>query len=867
MLRYIKRRVSECVDSKGTLPEFQEVELGQLEEPPVASQPGSVFYDDYLTTPSPTQKSPNYSTLTIKDNTFAVKLENCPGAKIVLNEIVNAEGIRVFQPASSVPEEIYVTLGAIKLIESLKILYKTEEGFFIPFPWMRNSQYEADHYIPLQLDEWSRTGTRLLENGILLDNLFQGRDRSSPPSRVLITAEPGNGKTTVCIRLAYLWANENESSLSRFKMTILVRLRNIKDKRLEDYVLEFCHKAMLQNSAKTIQNILTDLGNELLLILDGLDETPEQVRQSVLDVLGFNNSNTCQSFLRGATILTTSRPGKNVDNSRLFDRRIRIEGILPNHQNDFIDKYIRDHRKAMELKTLLSGTIFSRNVSPLTLTILCYLKVKNRITEFQTEWELIGTILNTLGELCVAKEQLSLHGTSFWAVYYRLGEIYFRRGSSTVRLTEKELTNSFSGDDLIFITSCGILARPPRFDNVSCGGYEPLHKKFAEFLIASHLKWEWHTNFTFEARKTFLNELIQPCLVRDGIKAYDVNSSTEVKFTFSVLKGAVTAMVTVKGHPAGQNPALECEFFTSSYTEGFYEELKKKQPLVKVRSILKVYRYSPLSDGIPPQFGPGLNCLCPTDVYHKNGVLFTYNIYRDSKLTFEPHTLAIKDHSVKEIIFFEYAEHSSVRTPTVSMCHGKKEIEIMLKRAIDNSAAVICTSLFFNFKQMVRLFPETEMHTLETVGDYAVMQNTLRQFVKHYLKCKQPFYAVPEDALDVRDFVSRFFQSLVSCTVTTNIVATWNYHGHVFQCVHDPVTQTTRAYHAKPEIAKRGSVPLEMGRMVDKMASVAQGMASDIFHIQLNVSIIKVSLLVNLREQLSPRPRTVTWKILKARAN
>jgi len=123
------------------------------------------------------------------------------------------------------------------------------------------------------------------------------------PRIVLVEGAPGVGKTTFVWEACRRWANGE--ILQQYSLVVVLRLR---DKRIrESNVLGdlFYHsnKVLLHS---VVQEIEKNLGENLLLILEGLDELPKELREQSETSIFLDLMNG--RLLPKATILVTTRP-------------------------------------------------------------------------------------------------------------------------------------------------------------------------------------------------------------------------------------------------------------------------------------------------------------------------------------------------------------------------------------------------------------------------------------------------------------------------------------------------------------------------------------------------------------------------------
>ena len=92
---------------------------------------------------------------------------------------------------------------------------------------------------------------------------------TTSPRNILIQSVAGGGKSTLCNRLAYLWANNSAEiqRLDNFDMVFLIKVNLIQpeDKSVNDYI-----NRELLSDVHNIYNVIKDL--RMLFIVDGYDE-------------------------------------------------------------------------------------------------------------------------------------------------------------------------------------------------------------------------------------------------------------------------------------------------------------------------------------------------------------------------------------------------------------------------------------------------------------------------------------------------------------------------------------------------------------------------------------------------------------------
>ena len=154
---------------------------------------------------------------------------------------------------------------------------------------------------------------------------------SHPDSRegekytVLIDGAPGVGKSTLCKRIAKDWANGTVEELKKFKLVILVPLRRFSRAVNVDEIL-FKKIGHEETCRSAIDIVIRDLGEGILLMLDGFDELSPELRNDseslFLELITGRRLPNC-------TLFVTSRPYASQDLKSLetFSRHVEILGF------------------------------------------------------------------------------------------------------------------------------------------------------------------------------------------------------------------------------------------------------------------------------------------------------------------------------------------------------------------------------------------------------------------------------------------------------------------------------------------------------------------------------------------------------------
>ena len=159
----------------------------------------------------------------------------------------------------------------------------------------------------------------LLVNGV-------GKMTTTSPRNILIQSVAGGGKSTLCNRLAYLWANNSVEiqRLDNFDLVFLIKVNLIQpdDKSIYDYI----HRELLSD-VDNICDVIKDL--RLLFIVDGYDELSGK-ENVVEDLLA---KHVCPQ----STIILTTRDGQTPA-LKYFSNGFGIAGLSSDDVQTFLRK-------------------------------------------------------------------------------------------------------------------------------------------------------------------------------------------------------------------------------------------------------------------------------------------------------------------------------------------------------------------------------------------------------------------------------------------------------------------------------------------------------------------------------------------------
>ena len=207
-----------------------------------------------------------------------------------------------------------------------------------------------------------------------LSDVFAKLDESDTcPKTVLIEGAPGIGKTTLCKEIMFQWSNKNLFNHKR--LIILVSLRNPEAQQIQSlkrFVSIYCHYTD-KNNYMLEEYIRSTDGKDIVIILDGFDELPENYRSDSESYFIKLINQNCPD-LQSCTVVITSRLSVSAELHCVVDRRVEILGFTKKNREQFIrqalEKTKGDNVKKLSTYLEKNPTIDAYCYIPLNMTIL-----------------------------------------------------------------------------------------------------------------------------------------------------------------------------------------------------------------------------------------------------------------------------------------------------------------------------------------------------------------------------------------------------------------------------------------------------------------------------------------------------------------
>ena len=227
-------------------------------------------------------------------------------------------------------------------------------------------------HLPKWLGRYEEAGSReeYDHDPVSLQDALQDNDRK----RLLIIGPPGSGKTALTRYIAMrVLDKENPLLESSRIIPIRIRLREWEEKS-EMSLLKYIHSTFEDISSSPNMELwkLWIERGEVLLILDGLDETSAGFANTVADLLNANYANNCRIVITCRSLSRKRLESIAAGACPIFTPNPFYE----EQQRKFIEKYAQITGKALRADDLLAeleaNNLTEMGANPLLLSLICY---------------------------------------------------------------------------------------------------------------------------------------------------------------------------------------------------------------------------------------------------------------------------------------------------------------------------------------------------------------------------------------------------------------------------------------------------------------------------------------------------------------
>ena len=261
-----------------------------------------------------------------------------------------------------------------ELINGIRQLYKTREGWLSPFPWCEEFQFFLGNiFTRLKVVRRKKTRGEISNVFVDMSSILDPYEECSAPRTVLIEGEPGMGKTTYCKKYAYDWATKQQEpqgcGSTAFKVVLLLKCRDIHSDVWEAIDDQLLPRDIDEEVKQQFCRFIRENQSSILLILDGLDELPSSKLSMFSELIEGRVLPKCH-------LVATARHEAGKEVRKCCDVLLQIEGFTEEHVKGFVTKYFKERTDlATKLSQRMSRDKNLREIAanPLNTALLCLL--------------------------------------------------------------------------------------------------------------------------------------------------------------------------------------------------------------------------------------------------------------------------------------------------------------------------------------------------------------------------------------------------------------------------------------------------------------------------------------------------------------
>ena len=357
-----------------------------------------------------------------------------------------------------------------------------------------NKYFKDPHHLLFNYKQYTTTTSTPFNS---LAKIFNVSDTS--PQVILIQGSPGSGKTTLANKICIEWAKGN--LIQHYILVILLKLRDprISDIESIDEVIS-CSIGDSNFVSEVVRDIKFIDGENVLLLLEGWDELPEDMQQR-----SFFTNIISGKVLKKCNVLITSRPSSIGSIQKQFiTRNIAIVGFTEDQIEQYLDHCFADSgnklKDSLKYKFLLqlntNPKLKSLAYVPVNLSILVHVykqyggRLPSTLTELYKDYVLVKL---SLYNQRIANESLRFTEVDSLPVYIseslnKLCELAYG-GLKTQKLhfTQNEMLKLYPSIPLDYDGMGLLQVENHMLNRGSYKTYNFLHRTVQEFLAAWHM--------------------------------------------------------------------------------------------------------------------------------------------------------------------------------------------------------------------------------------------------------------------------------------------------------------------------------------------------------------------------------------------
>lgn len=294
--------------------------------------------------------------------------------------------------------------------------------------------------------------------------------------KVIISGNPGVGKSTYAKNLCYQWAKDSEVS-KNIKPLIFVQLRDVNFKK-EDALLNYTNSHYFSDIGSKLAS-LEDL-DSFQFILDGFDELP------------FNKRIKLTSLIKDYKYVVLSRPYGLINHQLNYDISIQIDGFNNNCIEQYLDVILNNEQKKKKLLTLIKKNKVLEDyastplmLSYITLIFVTSRSVKKDLTSIKSIYDLQEKVFNWILEYALKKG--SINPKLLQNSKYQIEEFAYHLQLNKQFVYASNFDDKYTAT-VNLLSALGLGSQKKNSDNTNSWQFSFHTITFQEFLTVRYLK-------------------------------------------------------------------------------------------------------------------------------------------------------------------------------------------------------------------------------------------------------------------------------------------------------------------------------------------------------------------------------------------